>query len=279
MSSTKLILIAGLTGIAVIIVVVLVVSATNSPAEPAPVATTPTPVSDQADSSDSTRDNVVADGLPQTDSPDTTNIPDPPAAGPVEASDEISPDPNPQSPPTTGPAESTEPPQSASSTTDSPTSVDPTPPQSPSQTELSVRDGGLEFQVYRFECGLDTIEVEGPLAGQFKSLSPQNGQFCVLDFQATNISQEAQSIFSDYPNALDLGNVSEDGQPTIYPSLELDLSDSHPDGYCRYQIYPEESQDCTSHFDVPADSTISQIRFRDLRNSILKIGGGIVDLP
>ncbi len=261
MSSTKLILIAGLTGIAVIIVVVLAVIAINSPAEPAPVATTPTPGSDQADSSDSTRDGVVAEGLPQTDSPDTTTLPDP------------------QSPPTTGSTESTEPPQSASSTTDSPTSIDLTPPQSSSQTELSVRDGGLEFQVHRFECGLDTIEVEGPLAGQFKSLTPQNGQFCVLDFQATNISQEAQSIFSDYPNALDLGSVSEDGQPTIYPSLELDLSDDHPDDYCRHQLWPGDSQNCSSHFDVPTDSTISQIRFRDLRNSILKIGGGIVDLP
>ena len=144
-----------------------------------------------------------------------------------------------------------------------------------SRTNTVGQDGDTEFRIKSFACGFESIEVEGPARGQLGPQPAQNGQFCILDFQATLLVRPttSESIFSDSPTAIGAN------KRIVYSALEVGLNDPEPDGYCRFQLSPNEPRDCRAYFDVPTDVAITQIRFRDDRNSIIKMGGVVLDLP
>ena len=131
--------------------------------------------------------------------------------------------------------------------------------QEPSPVGSSVRDADFEFRVNSFECGHESIAYTD-IFGESDAKVPQNGQFCILDFRATNIGSTPESISSSDQAIISSRRSIKENEPIEYRAKEY-LSDDVAN-HCSYEsVAPSTSINCKAYFDIPVDEDIVHARF------------------
>ena len=124
----------------------------------------------------------------------------------------------------------------------------------------SVRDADFEFQVNSFECEHESIAYTD-IFGDGATKNPQNGQFCILDFRATNIENTDNTIISSGDQVIISSRRSiKENEPIEYSAQDWSI-DNVP-GQCWLEsVAPSTAINCKAYFDIPVDEDIVLARF------------------